>query len=263
MLLSRSAVAIDWVEIPAGKLLRGTPLERVDAVARAHADIAVQRGWICKEAPRSEVDVGAFAISRTPITVAQWRLFAAQSGRFGVGGGLPVDHPIDGVSWEQASSFCRWLSKQAGFVVRLPTEAEWERAARGDDEREYPWGDRYASGCGNLADLNIGHTTAVGSFPRGASPFGVLDLAGNVDEWTASLYAPYPGAPPDVPARETWARDPHVTRGGGFLHHRDLARCARRHGLYRPQLGAGFRIARSSTETAPSVTPGSARSPQA
>jgi toxoflavin biosynthesis protein ToxD len=262
MLLSRSAVAIDWVEIPAGKLLRGTPLERVDAVARAHADIAVQRGWICKEAPRSEVDVGAFAISRTPITVAQWRLFAAQSGLFGVGGGLPVDHPIDGVTWEQASSFCRWLSKRAGFVVRLPTEAEWERAARGDDDREYPWGDRYASGCGNLADLNIGHTTAVGSFPRGASPFGVLDLAGNVDEWTASLYAPYPGAPPDVPARETWARDPHVTRGGGFLHHRDLARCARRHGLYRPQLGAGFRIARSSAET-PSVTPGSARSPQA
>jgi toxoflavin biosynthesis protein ToxD len=262
-MLSRSAVAIDWVQVPAGKLVRGTPLERVDAIARAHADIAVQRGWISKEAPRSEVDVPAFAISRTPITVAQWRLFAAQSGCYGVSSGLAADHPIDGVSWAEANSFCRWLSKQAGYLVRLPTETEWERAARGDDDREYPWGDRYTSGCGNLADLSIGQTTAVGSFPRGASPFGVLDLAGNVDEWTASLYAPYPGAPPDVPAVEAWANDPHVTRGGGFLHHRDLARCARRHGLYRPQLGAGFRIARSCAEPPPSGAHGSARPPQA
>lgn len=249
-MLSRSAVAIDWVEIPAGTLVRGTPLERVEAIARAHEDIAVQRGWISKEAPRAEVSVAAFAVSRTPISVAQWRLFAAQSGRFGTGDGQPADHPIDGVSWEAARAFCRWLSKQAGFVVRLPTETEWERAARGSDEREYPWGDRYASGCGNLADLAIGRTTAVGSFPRGASPFGVLDLVGNVDEWTATPYAPYPGAPPDVPALETWAKDPHITRGGGFFHHRDLARCARRHGLYRPQLGAGFRIVRDIADPA-------------
>jgi formylglycine-generating enzyme required for sulfatase activity len=247
-MLSRSAVAIDWVEVPAGTLVRGTPADRVDAIAKAHSDIAVQRGWIAKEAPRSELTVPAFAIARTPITVAQWRLFAAQSGRHGAAALQPADHPIDGVSWEDASSFCRWLSARAGYAVRLPTETEWERAARGDDEREYPWGNRYASGYGNLADLGIGHTTGVGSFPRGASPFGVLDLVGNVDEWTGSLYAPYLGAPPDVPAVESWAMDPHITRGGAFLHHRDLARCARRHGLYRPQVGAGFRIVRPGAE---------------
>jgi formylglycine-generating enzyme required for sulfatase activity len=243
-MLSRSAVAIDWVEVPAGTLVRGTPLECVDAIARAHSDIAVQRGWIAKEAPRTELWVPAFAIARTPITVAQWRLFAAQSGRYGASSVLPPDHPIDAVSWQDANGFCRWLSARAGYAVRLPTETQWERAARGGDGREYPWGEAYASGSGNLADLGIGHTTPVGSFPRGMSPFGVLDLAGNVDEWTGSLYAPYPDAPADVPSVEAWANDPHITRGGAFCHHRDLARCARRHGLYRPHLGAGFRIVR-------------------
>jgi toxoflavin biosynthesis protein ToxD len=157
---------------------------------------------------------------------------------------MPSRHPIDGVRWEQAQRFCVWLSDRLGELFRLPTEDEWERAARGDDTREYPWGDEYDANCANLAEARLGGTTPVGSFPRGASPFGVLDLAGNVDEWTATVYAPYPGAPADVPARESWALDPHVTRGGSWRQHRDLARCARRHGVYPGNLGAGFRLVR-------------------
>lgn len=238
-------VVIDWVEIPAGLLLQGTPTEDVAAIAAAHADIGVERSWIAKEAPRHEVTLPAFAIARTPVTVEQWSRFADEVG-------LPLphqshgqNHPIDGVRWDEANHFCTWLADKYRLRVRLPTESEWERAARGGDAREYPWGARYEPGRANLADLRIRKTTPVGSFPRGASPFGVLDLAGNVDEWTATSYEPYPGAPPDAPSvadANSVATDPHVTRGGGFVHNRDLARCARRHGLFAPVRGVGFRL---------------------
>jgi toxoflavin biosynthesis protein ToxD len=236
---------IDWVEIPAGLLVQGTPIEDIDAIAAAHADIGVQRSWIAKEAPRRELRLPAFAIARTPVTVELWSRFAEEMR-------LPPpqqphgpNHPIDGVGWDEANHFCVWLADKYRWRVRLPTESEWERAARGGDAREYPWGDRYEPGRANLADLRIRKTTPVGSFPGGASPFGVLDLVGNVDEWTATPYAPYPGAPPDAPSvadANAAATDPHVTRGGGFIHNRDLARCARRHGLFAPVRGVGFRL---------------------
>lgn len=231
---------IDWVSIPPGVLVRGTSPDDVDAIAAAHASLGVRHSWILKEAPRSEVQVGAFFIGRVPVTVATWAEFARDLGR-------PVptaspDHPIDGVAWADANRFCRWLSERMARSIRLPTETEWERAARGGDGREYPWGDTYEPGRANLADICRGGTTPVGSFPAGASPFGVLDLAGNVDEWTATPYAPYPGAHASVPAREDWAFDEHITRGGAYFHQRDLARCARRHGVYPPLRGAGFRV---------------------
>lgn len=237
---------MDWVEIPSGRVVQGTPVEDVDAIASAHADIGVERSWIAKEAPRREVDVPSFAISRTPVTAEQWSHFASAVGAWSPQQLHGLDHPIDGVRWDEATQFCNWISDKYGMRIRLPTETEWERAARGGDAREYPWGARYESGRGNLKDLSIGRTTPVGSFPKGASPFGVLDLAGNVDEWTASPYAPYPGAPPDVSVVESWAADPHVTRGGGFMHNRDLARCSRRHGIYGNGRGAGFRLVREN-----------------
>ncbi|MEU6124841.1 formylglycine-generating enzyme family protein [Streptomyces sp. NPDC047123] len=236
--------AVDWVEVPGGLLLRGTPAEEVAAVARRYADTGVPREWYLKEAPRAEVHVPAFRIARTPVTVGQWALFAAATGRPAPRG--VADHPVIGVAWEEATAYCRWIGARLGCAVRLPTEDEWERAARGADGREFPWGREYRTGLANLTDLGIGTTTPVGSFPQGASPFGVLDMAGNADEWTSTLYAPYPGAPEEVPATEDWAHDRHVTRGGAFRHDRDLARCARRHGAYERDLaaiGVGFRLA--------------------
>jgi len=118
--------AIDWVEIPAGLLVQGTPLEDIDAIAAAHADIGVERSWIAKEAPRHELTLPAFAIARTPVTVEQWSRFAEEVG-------LPPppphgpNHPIDGVRWEEANHFCTWLADKHRWRVRLPTESAWER----------------------------------------------------------------------------------------------------------------------------------------
>jgi toxoflavin biosynthesis protein ToxD len=236
---------VDWVEIPAGLLRRGTPTEEVAEVALRHADTGVPVEWYRKEAPRTEIRLPAFRIARTQVTVGQWTLFAEADGR--PVPQAPADHPVIGITWDAATAYSRWLGEQLGRPeVRLPTEDEWERAARGDDGREFPWGGQYRTGLANLVDLGVGTTTPVGSFPAGASPFGVLDMAGNADEWTSTRYAPYPGAPAGVPDIEDWAFDPHITRGGSFRHDRDLARCARRHGAYEQDLaaiGVGFRLA--------------------
>ncbi|MFD8350819.1 formylglycine-generating enzyme family protein [Streptomyces coelicoflavus] len=237
---------VDWVDVPAGVLRRGTPVDEVEAVAHCYADTRVPLEWYLKEAPRAELHVPAFRIARTPVTAGQWARFAAATDR-PAPRPSPADHPVIGVTWEAATDYCRWIGQRLGGLdVRLPTEDEWERAARGDDGREFPWGEEYRTGLANLVDLGIGTTTPVGSFPDGASPFGVLDMAGNADEWTSTLYAPYPGAPAEVPKTEDWAFDRHITRGGAFRHDRDLARCARRHGAYEPDLaaiGMGFRLA--------------------
>ncbi|WP_136024198.1 formylglycine-generating enzyme family protein [Microbacterium sp. K27] len=242
---------IEWVDIPAGALQRGTPLDQVDALTVRYAHTGVPRAWYEKETPRTQVVVPAFRLARTPVTVAQWRVFAEATGARALSG---IDeHPVVGVSWDEATAYAAWIGSQLGVDARLPTEDEWERAARCDDTREFPWGDEYVQGRANLFDLGLGTTTPVGSFPDGASPFGVLDMAGNVDEWTSTLYAPYPGAPDDVPAVEDWAADPHITRGGAFRHDVDLARCARRHGAYEEDLvavGIGLRLAAPAIATA-------------
>ena len=235
---------IEWVDIPAGDVQRGTPLDQVDALAARYAETGVPRAWYVKETPRTGIFVPAFRLARTPVTVAQWAAFADSTHARAIPG--MDDHPVVGVSWDEAIAFAVWIGAELAVDARLPTEDEWERAARGDDSREFPWGDEYETGRANLFDLGLRTTTPVGSFPDGASPFGVLDMAGNVDEWTSTLYAPYPGAPDEVPVVEDWAADPHITRGGAFRHDVDLARCARRHGAYEADLvavGIGFRLA--------------------
>jgi formylglycine-generating enzyme required for sulfatase activity len=241
---STSAVDVEWVPVPAGTLHRGTPADDVSAVFDRHSDLQVSVEWFRKEAPRSEVFVPAFHIARTPVTHAQWKAFAEDTGR-PIPAGAP-DHPVTGLAWTEAAAYCTWLSTHLDQPVRLPTEDEWERAARGDDAREYPWGDAYDPGMANLHEYGAGGTLPVGSFPAGASPYGVLDLAGNCDEWTSTEYTPYPGAPASVPTTDAFAVDPHVTRGGAWFHHRDLARCARRHAAFDAScVGIGFRVAAS------------------
>jgi formylglycine-generating enzyme required for sulfatase activity len=108
-----------------------------------------------------------------------------------------LDHPVVCVSWQDANAYITWLRSTTGQSDwRLPTEAEWEKAARWDPQRNtsrlYPWGDTFDQTRANTSESGIKTTTAIGAYPSGASPFGVEDMAGNVWEWTSSLYKPYP-----------------------------------------------------------------------
>jgi formylglycine-generating enzyme required for sulfatase activity len=177
------------------------------------------------------------------------------------------NHPVVNVSWYEALAFCRWLSERmaeegsamkvwregqvepfqpsagAGLQVRLPTEAEWEKAARGRDGREYPWGDEFDANRCNVGETRIGSTSTVGLFPDGVSPCGALDMSGNVWEWCHSLYKPYPYQAGDG-REDLEAEGARVLRGGAFGSNQGIARCASRYydapGRY--WYGSGFRL---------------------
>lgn len=132
----------------------------------------------------------AFWIDRTPVTNAQYARFVAETGHrppeHWKGETLPeviADHPVVWVGWEDAEAYARWAGKE------LPTEEQWEKAARGTDGRTYPWGDEFDAGRCNTKESNIGGTTPTGLYsPAGDSPYGCADMAGNVWEWAASFY---------------------------------------------------------------------------
>ena len=139
-----------------------------------------------------------------------------EEARIGVAGGRFVadagleDHPVAEVTWAGAVAYCRWRG------ARLPTEAEWEAAARGLEARRYPWGDEAPTQERAVVGLPSGKTLPVGSRPRGATPQGVLDMAGSLAEWTSTLYRPYPYRADDGREDPT-APGERVTRGGDYV----------------------------------------------
>jgi len=172
--------------------------------------------WV--PAPPHEVTLtkGCF-LGKHEVTWAQWEAFCAAAGRrvrpsaFEVG----PDHPVHAVDWSEAVAYCRWAG------LRLPTEAEWEYAATGGDGRRFPWGDEPPRR--NQANVNaqaavdeFSQTSPVGTFPSGASPFGCLDMAGNVMEWCQDRFARYPAEPQVDPVVAVGERTPYVVRGGTF-----------------------------------------------
>jgi len=167
------------------------------------------------EKPAHQVTLSAFKLDRTEVTQAAYKtcVDAAKCSPPACGWdpANKAQHPVVCVDWNQAKAFCEWAGK------RLPSEAEWEKAARGTDGRRYPWGgDAPTCDHANFGECG-GTTKAVGTHALGASPFGMQDMAGNVWEWTADWYGPnnYPAAPvtdPRGPATGTV----RVVRGGAF-----------------------------------------------
>jgi formylglycine-generating enzyme required for sulfatase activity len=237
--------------VPEGSFRMGMREEDVAGVAR---EFDIPEDWLRKACPQHRVELAPFEIARFPVTNGEWACFLERSG----GGELPAgwrgarpaperaNHPVWGISCEAALAYCAWLSRETGLRYRLPTEAEWERAARGLDGRAYPFGDAFDPRCANTREAGVGDTTPVGAFPGGVSPCGALDMAGNVEEYTGTLYRLYP----DSPTRDDDEGSYRVTRGGCFALDGDLARCDRRHGT--PFAAAvGFRLARSRANASP------------
>jgi formylglycine-generating enzyme required for sulfatase activity len=191
------------------------------------------------EFPQHQVTLPGYWIGRTLVTVAQYRAFVEESGyAIAHQGSLegPQDHPVVSVSWHDGLAYCRWLRERSGLPVTLPSEAEWEKAARGTDGRIYPWGDQAPTQSLCNYDDNEGNTTPVGRYsPRGDSPCCCADMAGNAWEWTRSLWGSdlmepefgYPYDPQD--GRENLVAGDNVLRvlrGGAFNDDARLVRCA-------------------------------------
>lgn len=242
----------EMIEVEAARTVVGLPEHLVPMVAARWGGVGVQEKWIRKECPAHLVSLDAYRIMRRPVTNGEYRAFLRDTGgtalpsswRFGVFPMARANHPVWTVRAEDAESYARWLSGRTARVFRLPTEAEWEHASHGGTEREYPWGDTFDPTAANTAEAGPLDTTPVGMYPRGRSPLGVDDLAGNVEEHVADDYAPYPGGQAvddDLSARSGQYK---MTRGGAFTRFGDLARCRRRHGWFDREIyPVGFRLA--------------------
>jgi formylglycine-generating enzyme required for sulfatase activity len=204
---------IDWVKIPRGKFTYQSGIDK---------------------------DLPDYYIARYPITYVQFQAFidaangysndewwdglAVRQTEPGDQSFKTVNLPRESVSWYDAVAYCRWLSARLSYTIRLPTDAEWEKAARGTDGRMYPWGDEYITGYANVNESTLdrsGHylrqTLAVGVYPQGASPYGVLDMTGNVWEWCANLYDD-----PDNDALDEIG--PRILRGGSWYNNQQSGR---------------------------------------
>lgn len=180
------------------------------------------------EQPLTPITLSEFYMSQYPVTNAQYEKFDP-SHRAKRMKGADDDHPVVYVTSLEAVKYCHWLGQKDGKSYRLPTEAEWEYAARGADGRKYPWGNHERRrGFANFADASTSfawrdpliydgypETSPVGAFPRGASPFGIEDMAGNVWEWCLDFYQPLQGTPKRNP-RGLAAGATRIYRGGSW-----------------------------------------------
>jgi eukaryotic-like serine/threonine-protein kinase len=242
--------------VPAGPFLMGS-----DRQHDPHA--------YTNELPQHTVHLPAFQMAQYPVTVAEYacavRAGAAPAPPSEEPYGRPtprwqtqlrrLDHPVVGISWNDATAYVSWLERTTTDPWRLPTETEWEKAARGTDGRIYPWGDAWDKTRANVGKtlplFGIGTaTTPVGNYPSGASPYGVQEMAGNAWEWTSSLPTHAPSDPlqpegqQDIDAVEP---APSMLRGGSWSYPPQFARAAVRV-RNSPDIffiSIGFRLARS------------------
>jgi toxoflavin biosynthesis protein ToxD len=263
-----SAADVHMVAIPDGQYVAGsTPEEREtaydDYLATAGNDGAREAKWFDQEEDRHVAKLAAFRLDLMPVTNAQYAEFVATGAvpppsideatwtaqgyrqrwtevtRFVWPNDAPPsgreEHPVVLVTWDQATAYCAWRGELVGERRRLPTAAEYEKAVRGHDGLIYPWGNSFEAEKLASAVRGPGDTVAVGSFPDGASPYGVLDLAGNVFEWTSTPWPPGSGED----ARE------RTVRGSAWEDFGGVGRGASWHGRPRDvrHIIVGFRCA--------------------
>jgi formylglycine-generating enzyme required for sulfatase activity len=237
----------EMILIPAGEFLMGS-----DPQKDRYADD--------DEEPLHILYLPDYDLAKTPVTNAQFAAFMQATGYKQPGDSAETepplgqpDHPVVRATWDDAMAYCRWLCEVTGKAYSLPSEAEWEKGARGTDGRIYPWGNQWDAMRGNCGEGGQGDITAVGAYLKGASPYGLLDMAGNVREWTRSLWGnrwekpdyryPYmtTDGREDLTTREGLRR---VVRGGAFNSGPRSVRCACR-GRFPPNLrlrDIGFRV---------------------
>jgi len=267
------AVEPEMVCVSAGPFVMGSGEAQVETLARRSQQAArwLAKGHFRREQPQHTVSLPDFFIARYPVTAGAFRAFVAAGGyeqrrhwttagwhwRQTQGRTSPAfwdetwagDErlPVVGVSWYEALAYCRWLAAVTGRGYRLPSEAEWEKAARGTEGRTYPWGDRFEPDRCNTRAAGPGHTLPVGSHsPADESVYGCGEMAGNASEWTSSLFQPYPYDAGD--GREAAeGQGLRVIRGGSWFKPALRARAAAR-GMNDPFFAdndVGFRCARN------------------
>ncbi|NJM13530.1 MAG: formylglycine-generating enzyme family protein [Synechococcaceae cyanobacterium SM1_2_3] len=238
-----------FIEIPAGPFMMGSDKRRDGQAFSA-------------ELPQHETNLPGYYLARWPVTVAQFAAFVEASGH------QPADpnclkgianHPVVRISRREAMAYSCWLNERlrkltherlakekpllqserrfwegladGSLGVGLPSEVEWEKAARGDESRIYPWGNELDPNRANYSNTGLNTTSAVGCFTGGASPYGCEEMSGNVWEWTRSLFGdyPYPQEGPERQARENMNAPDNVSRvlrGGAFYSDAGNVRCA-------------------------------------
>jgi formylglycine-generating enzyme required for sulfatase activity len=240
---SRLPFEPEMIQVPAGPFIMGTSDQQIEWLAE-QIDLAQawrDRGYFSREQPTHTVRLSGYAIGRYPVTLHQYADFLEAGGyrkrcywtdagwawraredrqapamwnevqRTGEG-----RLPVVGVSWYEARAYCCWLSEATGHGYRLPTEAEWEKAARGEDGRLYPWGNHYYVSHCNARHSGMRRPMPVDHYsPAGDSPYGCAGMAGNVAEWTSSYFKPYPYGESDVGDVQPGAAE-YVTRGGSW-----------------------------------------------
>jgi len=232
----------EMVFVPAGEFIMGSTDADIVALVKEHPHLKAEWFSFANEQPQVRAHLPGYWIDKYEVTVARYREFCKETGTkmpAAPSWGWHDDHPMVNVTWHDAAAHVKWAGK------RLPTEAEWEKAARGTDGRKYPWGNNWeASRCAN----SLASTKPVGSYPSGASPYGCLDMAGNVLEWCADwhdkdAYTRYAKADLKPPASGTFL----VLRGGSWYNGNPSSfRCATRL-YYRPVsrfFSSGFRCVR-------------------
>jgi formylglycine-generating enzyme required for sulfatase activity len=245
--------APEMIAIEGGEIGIGLPANEIEGVVDEYRVLGVTRAWISKECPRHSLRLPRYAIARYPVTNAEYRAFLLDTGHAELPSSwmfrrYPVEranHPVHTIPPESADAYAAWLATRTGRAFRLPREAEWELAAAGPEGREFPWGERFDADLANTAETGLFDTSPVGAFRGGESPFGLSDMAGNVEEYVADLYAPYPGGDAVDDHLNADGRVYRVARGGCFARFRDLARTRRRHGHNprSPVYAMGFRLA--------------------